>query len=248
MGSSKKKTLLNKLNDNMSVTSRYQNGDYLENSSDWHVQDSPWKARQIKKIIDRNKLSLTSVCEIGCGAGEILSQLSKMPCYKEIPFYGYEVSKTAFEMCKKRETDDLKFYYKDLLSEKFIYDVVLCIDVFEHVENYIGFLQKLKEKGKFKIFHIPLDLSLSAIIRRSLVNGRKSVGHLHYFTPDTALATLMDCGHEIIDVMFTPSFAAVQPKSLKGKFVKIPRLILYSISPRLMSTLIGGASLMVLTK
>ena len=97
MDSSKKKKLLNELNDNMSVTSRYQNGDYLENSIDWHVQDSPWKAKQIKKIIDRNKLSLKSVCEIGCGAGEILSQLSKMPCFMEIPFYGYEASKAAFE-------------------------------------------------------------------------------------------------------------------------------------------------------
>ena len=248
MDNPKKKILSNELSDNMSVTQRYQNGDYLENSSDWHVQDSPWKAQQIKKIIDRNKMSLKSVCEIGCGAGEILSQLSRMPSFTEIPFFGYEVSKTAFDLCKKRETEDLKFYYKDLLGEELIYDLVLCIDVFEHVENYIGFLQKLKEKGKYKIFHIPLDLSLSALLRRSLVNGRKSVGHLHYFTPDTALATLIDCGHEIIDVMFTPSFAAVPPKSVKGKLAKIPRLMLYSISARLMSTLIGGASLMVLTK
>ena len=151
-------------------------------------------------------------------------------------------------MCQERQTENINFYFKDLLSEDSIYDVVLCIDVFEHVENYIGFLQRLKKNGKYKIFHIPLDLSISALLRRSLLRARKSVGHLHYFTPDTALATLIDCGHEIVDVMFTPSFAAVPPKTFKEKLAKNPRALLYTISPRLMSTLIGGASLMVLTK
>ena len=135
-----------------------------------------------------------------------------------------------------------------MLEEEKIYDIILCIDVFEHIEDYMGFLRRLREKGKYKIFHIPLDLSVSALLRRSLMLGRSSVGHLHYFTPDTALATLTDCSYEIIDFIYTPSFASLPAKSLKEQLIRLPRKILYKISPKIMSTLIGGSSLMVLAK
>ena len=122
------------------------------------------------------------------------------------------------------------------------------IDVFEHVENYMGFVKALKKKIGFKIFHIPLDLSVSALLRGMLIYNRNSVGHLHYFTSDTAIATLTDCGYEIVDTMYTPSFADLPSKSWKAKLIKLPRFALYKVSPKLLSTLIGGVSLMVLAK
>jgi SAM-dependent methyltransferase len=230
------------------ITSRYMDGDYLSKNSDWHVEDSPWKAVQIDKIISRNSLSPNTICEVGCGAGEILKQLSLMQQYNEVHFSGYEISDDAYELCKQRTSKRLTFYKKDLKEDEKIFDILLCIDVFEHVENYMGFIRGLKEKGKLKVFHIPLDLSVSTIIRGGLMYGRDSVGHLHYCTPDTAIATLTDCGYEIIDTMYTPSFADLPSKSWKAKLIKLPRHILYKISAKLLSTLIGGVSLMVLAK
>jgi hypothetical protein len=234
--------------DNLSVTSRYQDGEYLKKNRDWHVEGSPWKALQIEKIINKNNLNLDSICEIGCGAGEILLQLSLNPKFNSVSFFGYEQSKIAFDLCKKRETESLKFFYENILDQKIQYRAILCFDVFENDDNYMVFLKILKNRGKYKIFHIPLDLSVSSLLRGSIINSRDSVGHLHYFTPDIALATLKDCGYEILDIMFTPSFRAESPKSFKEKLAKIPRSFLYLISPKLMSTLVGGASLMVLTK
>ena len=223
-------------------------GEYLSKNSDWHVEDSPWKAVQIDKIISRNSLSPNTVCEIGCGAGEILKQLSLMQQYNEVQFSGYEISDDAYDLCKQRTSKRLTFYKKDLIEDEKSFDILLCIDVFEHVENYMGFIRGLKEKGKLKVFHIPLDLSVSNIIRGRLMYARDSVGHLHYFTPDTAIATLTDCGYEIIDTMYTPSFADLPSKSWKAKLIKLPRHILFKISPKLLSTLINGVSLMVLAK
>lgn len=230
------------------ITSRYNDGDYLSKNSDWHVADSPWKAVQIDKIISRNALSPNTMCEVGCGAGEILKQLSLMQQYNDVQFSGYEISEDAFKLCKQRASKRLTFYKKDLLGDEKSYDIVLCIDVFEHIENYMGLLRGLKERGELKVFHIPLDISVSSIIRGRLMYGRDSVGHLHYFTPDTAIATLTDCGYEIIDMIYTPSFADLPSKSWKAKLIKLPRHILYKISPKLLSTLIGGVSLMVLAK
>ena len=236
------------MNGDLKIPSRYNDGDYLSKNSNWHAEDSPWKAQQIDKIIKRNKLNPRTICEAGCGAGEILRQLSLKSTYAEIDFTGYEVSDDAFELCRTRSAKRLTYLKKDLLEDSQQYDITLCIDVFEHVENYIGFLRGLREKGEFKIFHIPLDLSVDALLRGRLIYRRSSVGHLHYFTPDTAIATLTDCGYEIIDQMYTPSFKDLRSKCWKEKLIKLPRYALYKASPKLLSTLIGGVSLMVLAR
>jgi len=59
----------------MAAEEMYRSNEYLKNNPTWHVEDSPWKAKQILKIIGNNNLQPNSICEIGCGAGEILHQL-----------------------------------------------------------------------------------------------------------------------------------------------------------------------------
>lgn len=230
------------------ITSRYNDGDYLSKNPDWHGEDSPWKAGQIDKIIEQNELKPKTICEVGCGAGEVLRQLFLKPNYDDVYFTGYEISDNAFELCRKKSAERLTYLKKNLLEDNNRYDVTLCIDVFEHVENYIGFIRGLKETAEFKIFHIPLDLSLSSLLRGRLIHARETVGHLHYFTPDTAIATLIDCGYEIIDTTYTASFADLPPTSWKAGLIKLPRYALYKVSPKILSTLIGGVSLLVLAK
>src|SRR5213075_586346 len=53
----------------------YQSGEYLDKNPTYHVEDSAWKARQIFQMIEKNRVKPASVCEVGCGAGEILKQL-----------------------------------------------------------------------------------------------------------------------------------------------------------------------------
>ena len=55
----------------------YNDGTYLKNNPTWHEEHSPWKAGEIKEIIERNSLAPKQVCEVGCGAGGIISQLSR---------------------------------------------------------------------------------------------------------------------------------------------------------------------------
>ena len=226
----------------------YKNGEYLSKNPYWHIEDSPWKASEIDKIIQLNYLSLKTICEVGCGAGEIIHQLSQKNQYNSIEFSGYEISENAFEFCQRIKKNNINFYKEDLLTVNKKFDLLLCIDVFEHVEDYLGFLKNLKKISDYHIFHIPLDLSASSIIRGALLHTRETVGHLHYFTKETAIATLQDCGYQIVDARFTPLFNLSKSKNWKTKIAWLPRKILYTFFPRLMSRLIGGASLMVLTK
>jgi SAM-dependent methyltransferase len=228
----------------------YTNGTYLANNPSWGVEDSPWKAEQIRKIISRNKISPFSVAEIGCGAGDILYNLSET--FAHTKFYGYEISPQAFSLTQPRKTENLEFYLEDLLDAPSAnFDIVLCIDVFEHIEDYLGFLKKLKTKGKMHIFHIPLDVSISSVARSNpILLTRNSVGHLHYFTKETALATLTYAGYDIVDFFYT-AHAIELPrtqKSLATVIAKLPRYLGFKLNPDLAVRLMGGYSLMVLAK
>lgn len=231
------------------VTKIYEDGTYLNNNPSWHEQDSPWKAKQIRKIIEKNALKPKRICEIGCGAGEILNQLSEQ--YTDAhEFFGYEISPQAFELCRKKTKNNLSFKLSDLLvdsSEHF--DIVMAIDVFEHVEDYFGFLRKLKEKADYKIFHIPLDLSVQTVLRSSpIIKSRRLVGHLHYFTKATALETLKDTGYEIIDFFYTQGSSELPNRGWKANLLKLPRRFVFSVNSDFAVRLLGGYSLMVLAK
>jgi trans-aconitate methyltransferase len=183
---------------------------------------------------------------VGCGAGEILKQLSaSMPSTN---FTGCELSPQAFELCKTRQSEKVQYRFENILDEDVFYDCLLCIDVFEHVEDCIGFLRSLKPKATYKVFHIPLDISMLAVWRGSMMTARQSVGHLHYFTPDTALATLRDSGYQVIDSFHTQYLSDLPSKSILSKIKKIPRKILYRVAPDLIVKILGGYSLIVLAK
>lgn len=223
---------------------------YLHANPTWHIEDSAWKATQILKLIERNKLQPNSVVEIGCGAGEILNQLQQRMADKNIDFSGYEIAPDAFKMAQSREKDRLHFYQEDLLQVEKKFDLLLMIDVFEHVEDYIGFVRKCKTKATYKIYHIPLDMSLWSILTNYPASARKQIGHLHYFMKDTALATLVDADQEIVDWFYTPGAFEVNNKGLSftGKFIQLLRRFFYKVKPDFAVKAFGGFSLIVLTK
>jgi cyclopropane fatty-acyl-phospholipid synthase-like methyltransferase len=231
----------------MENTNIYKDGAYLDKNQTWHVEDSPWKAKQILQIIRKNQLSPATICEIGCGAGEILSQLSaQLP---ETKFFGYEISPQAFALTHTRKSDRVSFYFSDLLKEDVSYDIVMAIDVIEHVEDYFSFLRELKKKGTYKILHIPLDLSVQTVLRMSpILQGRKQVGHIHYFTKETALASLRDLGYEIVDHFYTAGMLELPGKALKSKLLNLPRRLFFGLHKDLAVRMLGGYSLLVLAK
>jgi cyclopropane fatty-acyl-phospholipid synthase-like methyltransferase len=224
----------------------YQTGEYVERNPTYHVEDSAWKAGQILRMIEKHDLQPQSICEVGCGAGEILKQLqSGLPA--DTRFSGYEISPQAFALCQERANQGLKFFCEDLLAAKTAnFDLLLCLDVFEHVEDYFSFLRGLRDKATHKIFHIPLDLSAQWVWRGTpLLRVREQAGHLHHFTKETALATLHDAGYEVVDWFYTPG-AIANPRSVKAKLASLPRRLLSKVNQDLVVRVLGGYSLLVL--
>ena len=125
----------------------------------------------------------------------------------------------------------------------------MIVDVIEHIEDYFNFLRKVKEKADYKIFHVPLDLSILNLFRVSpIIEKRKKVGHIHYFTKETVLETLRDTGYTIIDYFYTSGSIDLPNQSWKSKLLKVPRKILFFLNKDFAVRVLGGYSLMILAK
>ncbi len=221
--------------------------DYMQLTKSWHVEDSPWKASNIWEILKKNNISPKSVVEVGCGLGEILYSLNDYMKDDSIRFDGYDIATDAIEIASKKQRDNVKFYCEDFTAvETQPHDVLLMIDVFEHVPDYIGFIEKCNDRATYKIFHIPLELHMLGLLRNQLVEARKGIGHLHYFSKETALATLEDTGLEIIDYTYTHN--PKKNKRTRRKIADVPRRMMFPVIPNLTVKLLGGYSLMVLAK
>lgn len=227
----------------------YLNKDYLAKNPSWHEEDSSWKAEQIAKILARNHINVSSVAEIGCGAGGILASLaSRLP--EGTVFTGFDISPDAIEIAKRHEREDLSFFCEDALSTPRTFDLLLVVDVIEHVRDYLGFMETCRSKARFKIYHIPLDIHLSSVLRARFVVGRRTVGHLHYFSAESALDTVRDTGHKIIDYAYTDGGVAlaVHHPSIRRSIANIPRRLIGMFSKKLSARWFGGYSLLVLAE
>jgi ubiquinone/menaquinone biosynthesis C-methylase UbiE len=93
----------------VSQTSIYTDGTYLEKNPLWHSDESPFKAAQILRMLERHRLKPKTIAEVGCGAGEVLKRLQgKMD--SDCRFWGYDISPQALKLWQisvRRKTPSL---------------------------------------------------------------------------------------------------------------------------------------------
>jgi len=226
----------------------YNDYTYLKNNPGWHEEDAPFKAVEILKLLKKIEGAFKTVCDIGCGTGEILVQLSKKLA-ADIRFYGFDISEQAISIAKNKATDRLHFECKNLAQnpEHFYVDVLLVIDVIEHINDYFGFLNAVANKGRYTVFHIPLDISVWSLFREQmLIESKERVGHIHNFTEDFIKSILKDYGYKVLAQSYTePTFETV---SAKQKIVNRIRKLLFRINKRFCTKFIGGYSILLLTE
>jgi SAM-dependent methyltransferase len=230
-------------------SSIYEDGTYLAANPTWHGEDAPWKAAHVARILERNGVAPSTVVEVGCGAGGVLAALGER-YGAGVSLKGYEVSPQAFERCRGKAGPNLTFVLGDFLtSAEPRADVLVALDVIEHVEDCYGFLRGLRERAEYKVFHIPLDLSVQTVLRASpILAGRAAFGHIHYFTRETALAALADTGYRVVEEHYTAVQLEAPDRGWKANLLRIPRRVGFALHRDLTVRVLGGYSLMVLAR
>lgn len=198
-------------------------------------------------MISKNDVAFETVVEVGCGSGQILAELE--PRFRDASYFGYDISPSLEGLWNevRQGESQVQFFSGDFLESTDRYDLLLLIDVFEHVPDYMGFLTAVRSRAKYHVFHIPLELSAQGLLRDVPMKARESVGHLHYFSRTTALATLVDCGYVIRDFVLTNA-AIDRGQTRRAKALNIVRRPMYKLMPELTVRLLGGWSLLVLTQ
>ncbi len=152
------------------------------------------KNKKIKKVLDA-----------GSGIGIYSFWLSKK--FKDSVVDGWEIDKTKLEFSKRFAKElnikNINFIYGDVtkssLRNKNIYDLIVNIDVLEHIDNFEDVLKnfhKLLSKGGYLFIHTP-QIDQKRIFK-SLENWHHE-GHVHEgFSPSELKKTLTKIGFENI--------------------------------------------------
>jgi cyclopropane fatty-acyl-phospholipid synthase-like methyltransferase len=231
------------------VSSMYADGTYLARNPTWHSEDAQWKAGQVVRLLQDLRLTPRSVADVGCGTGGVLVHLAAVfdPSTR---FVGFDVSDDARRAARHGSPANVSFQdMAELDHDPGAYDLVMAIDVLEHVEDYLGFARRIAKLGTDKLFHIPLELSAQTVVRRRpIAASRECFGHLHFFTRDTALASIEAAGMTVIADRFTFSSTEQPAERMRRRLARVPRRVGFRLHADLAVRVMGGASLLVLAR
>lgn len=234
----------------------YTTSEYILKNPSYHAEDSQFKWSNFEKCLkgtnDKRRFdinSIRSVCEVGCGVGGILNCLNNSNIFPSLNrIEGWDINQGAIEIAR-RNYRNIKFYSGDVLQSGNQYDLMICADVFEHVENAFAFLKDLGITSKYFLFNVPLEMNLLTMLQGNKIvrKSYQSCGHLHFYSASTATLTLELTGYELLNHCFARNRSGnfFAHPSFKKLITTIPQFLIERMNPYLSSALMGD-SLVVL--
>ncbi len=239
-----------------SIEDKYINGDYIDHNPTWDIEHAPRKANELAAVIPHNILeklfdNKKYVIEIGCGAGGVIYNFSKLLTglgIENIPV-GYDISPKAIVMANERYGDSVEFVCSKEINIKESVAVIMLVDVLEHIENPDIFLRSLSELCDSFLIRLPLDKSLWNVAFNKLPKLEKELGHIHYFTYKGAMSFVNKQGLDVVSYYLTNNFNVnSNRKTTVSKIMWPIRALTSAISKKLNSLLWGGNSIVMLAK
>lgn len=231
------------------MENRYTDGTYLAANPGWHGADSAWKLSHVRRALAAAGIDeggLKTVCDAGCGAGQVIKLWAKeLP---ETAFYGYDVSPQAILLARQGQPQNCVFRLGSGLRPEPC-DVLLLLDVLEHIPDWKDFFRVQTARAGVMVVHMPLDLSVYARLRPSILQKeRETVGHIHFFTARKFLRELDGLNMRVRHLHYTNKYVERPPElkcfvSRVGMFI---RQAAHRFFPRAWAAYwVGGYSLML---
>lgn len=227
----------------------YLKGQYFKNNPTWDASDTNWKFNKLADIIKSNLPSKGGeVFEVGCGSGALLKKLaSEMPQHF---FHGWDIAPDAKRFWDHKHSN-LDFQVGDFLDSNVgkKADLVLLIDVLEHLADPGTFLESLSGRTGLIAIHLPLDMTLvNLIFDKRLIRLRDSIGHIHYYTKAIAEKLLHESGYEVVLSEYSNAWKDSPHLTTAGRVMRIFRWTLNLMSPTLNAKLLGGETLILMAR
>lgn len=144
------------------------------------------------------------VLDVGCGKGELASDLVRRAGARVTAI---DVNREALAFARTRfASDDLEIIEADALEwqspEKF--DVVVLSNVLEHIDDRVGFLQRLARVARPSrvLIRVPmLERDWQVVLRRELgLTYFSDPGHFTEYSPEQLESELRQAGFKIVEL------------------------------------------------
>ena len=242
------------------VNNLYSKDQYIIQNPSIHEEDSSWKVSKIIPLIDRfiNQVSKEEInlLDVGGGAGLILKAVSTYidgSHHIRVNKFGLDLSPGMLEIQKKNNPDMKRSLNEDIrrtsMDNKEI-DLVLLIDVLEHVPHAIEALEELKRISNFVIFKVPLENNLSTkmwnLLKKDEQQKRsiETLGHLNFYSFSQLKQQIERYTGLILGYSFTNYFRYLrnsehyrENRRFIGRLTDFVALHLFKLSPKLCSTI-----------
>jgi SAM-dependent methyltransferase len=245
----------------------YTTNEYIKKNPTLHKEDSPWKVEKIIPLIDVFIKYVTekeiTILDVGGGAGLILRDISTHMQKKGIKVkkYALDLSPEMLKIQKKNNPDIMKLLNEDIkktsLKNKEI-DLVLMIDVLEHVPDPEKALKELRRISKYVIFKVPLGDNLCYNIVNYINHGKlrkestHNYGHVNFYNYKALKKQIEQVNGKVIYSTFTNfsdyflhNLYYSRTLRLRGKVFNWSAKTCFYISPRLSSYLFFDFSMIL---
>ncbi|MDP3989563.1 MAG: methyltransferase domain-containing protein [bacterium] len=164
--------------------------EYIEKNSDLHNSDVSSKVSVINRLLPKIPIKIDSVVDVACGSGKILLEITKGLDIKKS--MGIDISKNMIEVAKTNDLEKIVEWINDDVYQvqRSDFDLVLAVDILEHIEKDIVLLNHIKKLGRFVILKVPIEKNilnnLIKILSFGYVDEQKytelKYGHIHHYS------------------------------------------------------------------
>lgn len=235
----------------------YTSGEYISRNPTLDVEDTPWKLSKIIPLAEvfaaRHNSAKVKILDVGGGAGMVLKGLSDFLATRELEVekYALDLSREMLEIQKRNNPDIVLLSQESIESTSFKdkeFDLVLMVDVLEHIPDLSAALKELRRIAKYVIYKVPIENNLYYNILNLIKLGGlrrdifQQVGHVHFFSYGMVMQQLRSTG-EIVRCDFSNVFEFQlsagyhRGTNIKEKVVFTAAKYIFELSPRFCSSL-----------
>ena len=225
--------------------------EYLKLNMNLHDSEYMDKVGYIYKILPRNH-DFKKILDVACGSGKILLEISKK-C-KANRVVGVDISKKIIDTAKANDTNHKVTWVNIDIFNYYVtgFDLILAVDIVEHIDKDLDLLNKISEFGKMCIVKVPIEDNFinraSIYLSRGLINPLRDTeihyGHIHHYSLAYFLKLIERSHFSIIDV----NYAHLPKRSkMSWEILRVLFLPIWFLSKKWYIRFNGGFVILLLT-
>ncbi|MDC3408807.1 class I SAM-dependent methyltransferase [Burkholderiales bacterium] len=189
----------------------YEDGTYVKKNPTLHAEDAHFKFGFIQNLLQKCEFggATVRVLDVGGGAGV----LGRLVC-DYLVSEGYEVICDAYDLSEEMLAEQIanNAYICSATSDfskikRYSYDLVLLVDVIEHVHENAKLAKELNNIGKYFLYNVPIERNLFDWLRNIYmrdsyyISQRESLGHINFYSYAES-KNFIRTHHYLIDYIF----------------------------------------------